>query len=464
MATAKTTTGKAAAKKTATTGAGRGSRKKTPVSAEREVVVVAGIRTPLGKAGGVYDHLSAVDLGVLAAREVLARSPVSKQDVDSVIIGNVIQPAEAANISRVIALIAGIPRPVPAHTVHRNCASGMQAVTDAAEKILSGRAEVVLAGGVESMTHAPLLFHDEFRRAMSKLPRAKTLKQKMAVFAEIAKAPWKPRISLMEGLTDPTVNLNMGQTAEVLAREFGLSREEQDEFSVQSHQRADAAWKSSWFDEETMHVFPPNGYVPVHRDEGVRSGQSMEALGKLRPVFEKPLGTVTAGNSSQITDGAAMLLLTHRAKAEGEGWPILGYIHDWAYAGCDPARMGLGPVYATSKLLAARGMQTQHLARMEINEAFAAQVLACVQGMDSKTFCNENLSCSKPVGAPDMDKLNVHGGAIAMGHPVGMTGARLVVTLLHQLKHDTAGGLAVGTLCIGGGQGGAVLIGSEPWK
>ncbi len=463
MATA-TSKSKTTTVKKVATGTTRRPRKKAGTSAAREVVVVAGIRTPLGKAGGVYEYLSAVDLGVAAVRDVLARSPVSKEDVDTVIIGNVIQPSDAANIARVIALIAGIPRPVPAHTVHRNCASGMQAVTDAAEKILSGRAEVALAGGVESMTHAPLLFHDEFRRAMSKLPRAKSFKQKMSVFAEIAKAPWKPRISLVEGLTDPTVNLNMGQTAEVLAREFGLSREEQDEFSVQSHLRADEAWQSGWFDDETMHVFPPNSYQPVHRDEGVRSGQSMEALGKLKPVFERPLGTVTAGNSSQITDGAAMLLLTHRAKAEAEGWPILGYIHDWAYAGCDPARMGLGPVYSTSKLLATRGMQTRDLARMEINEAFAAQVLACVKGMDSKTFCSEHLSCSKPVGAPDMDKLNVHGGAVAMGHPVGMTGARLVVTLLHQLKQDTGGGLAVGTLCIGGGQGGSVMVGSEPWK
>jgi len=448
-----------AAKKT-----GRPAKKNASASNGREVVIVAGIRTPLGKAGGVFEYLSAVDLGAMAMREVLARSPLSKEDVDTVIIGNVIQPAEAANVARVIALTAGLPRAIPAHTVHRNCASGMQAVTDAAEKIASGRAEVVLAGGVESMTHAPLLFHDEFRRAMSKLPRAKSFSQKMAVFAEIARAPWKPRISLLEGLTDPTVNLNMGQTAEVLAREFGVSRKEQDEFSLQSHLRADAAWQSGWFDEEVMHVFPPNDYSPVHRDEGVRGGQSMEALGKLRPVFEKPLGTVTAGNSSQITDGAAMLLLTHRAKAEAEGWPILGYLHDWAYSGCDPARMGLGPVYATGKLLAARGMQMKDIARIEINEAFAAQVLACVKALDSKEFCKANLGSGTPVGAPDMDKLNVHGGAIAMGHPVGMSGARLVLTLIHQLNRDTGGGLAVGTLCIGGGQGGGVLLGSEPWK
>ncbi len=432
--------------------------------AGREVVVVAGIRTPLGKAGGYFEYLSAVDLGVLAVREVLARSPVSRDDLDQVIIGNVIQPAEAANIARVIALTAGIPRHVPAHTVHRNCASGMQAVTDAAEKILSGRAEVVLAGGVESMTHAPLLFHDEFRRAMARWARARRWTQKLEAIRAMLAAPWRPRISLKEGLTDPTVNLNMGQTAEVLAREFAISREEQDAFALQSHQRADAAWEAGWFDDEVMHAFPPPGYAAVHRDEGIRAGQSMEALAKLKPVFERPLGTVTAGNSSQITDGAAMLVLTHREKAEAEGWPILGYLHDWTYAGCDPARMGLGPVFATSRLLAARGLSMRDLARIEINEAFAAQVLACLKAFESKTFCERHRVCEKPVGRPDAKQLNAHGGAIAIGHPVGMTGARLVLTLLRQLKRDTNGGLGIATLCIGGGQGGAVLVGSDPWK
>lgn len=433
-------------------------------SGRKEVVVVAGVRTPLGKAGGVFDRLTAVDLGALAIRELLARSPVSRSDVDAVIIGNVIQPAEAANIGRVIALMGGIPRAVPAHTVHRNCASGMQAVTDAAEKILAGRAEVVLAGGVESMTHAPLLFHDEFRAAMAKLPRARNIQQKIKVFGEILKAPWKPRISLLEGLTDPTVNLSMGQTAEVLAREFAITRREQDEFSLASHQRADAAWEAGWFDDEVMHVFPPPTYTAVHRDEGIRQNQTMEALGKLKPVFDKPLGTVTAGNSSQITDGATMLILTHADKARSEGWPIMGYLYDWAYAGCDPERMGLGPVYASNKLLSQAGLTMKDIDRMEINEAFAAQVLACLKAMDSKVFAAEKLGQGSPMGAPPMDRLNVHGGAVAIGHPVGMTGARLILTLLRQLKMDTGGGLGIATLCIGGGQGGAVLLGSDPWK
>lgn len=434
------------------------------MAAKRQVVVVAGLRTPLGKAGGSLAKLSAVDLGVLAMRELLARAPVSAEQLDAVIVGNVIQPIDATNIARVISLGARIPAHVPAHTVHRNCASGMQAVTDAAEKIIAGRAELVLAGGVESMTSAPLLFHDEFREALSAWQRARTTAARISALRKIWQAPWRPRISLLEGLTDPTVHLNMGQTAEVLAREFAIPRAEQDAFALESHRRAQAAWEAGFFNDEVMRVFPPPAFAPVHRDEGIRPGQSMEALAKLQPVFERPLGTVTAGNSSQITDGAAMLLLTHRAKAESEGWPILGYVHDWAYAGCDPARMGLGPVFASQRLFARAGVGMKDMARVEINEAFAAQVLAVLKAMESRRYARSHLGLSEPLTAPDTSRLNVHGGAIAVGHPVGMSGARLILTLLRQLKEETGGGLGLATLCVGGGQGGAVLVGSQPWN
>jgi acetyl-CoA acetyltransferase family protein len=425
-----------------------------------DVAIIVGIRTPLGKASGALDRLGAVDLGMLAMRELLARAPVDRDEIDQIIIGNVIQPSDAANIARVIALNAGVPRAIPAYTVHRNCASGMQAITDAAEKIQLGRADVVIAGGVESMTHAPLLFHDRFRAAMAKLPRAKTLQQKLPVLMEIVRTPWKPRIALLEGLTDPTVGMGMGQTAELLAREFAISRDEQDVFALQSHQRAAAGWDDGWFDDEVMHLFAPPSYDDIHRDEGIRTAQSMQALARLKPVFDKPLGTVTAGNSSQITDGAAMLLLANRERAEAEGWPVLGYLRDWAYAGCDPERMGLGPVFATARLLAQSGMSMNDIARVEINEAFAAQVLACLKAMDSDLFARERLGLDAAIGAPDPAILNAHGGAIAIGHPVGMTGARLILTLLRQLRDDCDGGVALATLCIGGGQGGAVLLGS----
>jgi acetyl-CoA acetyltransferase family protein len=418
----------------------------------------------MGKAGGSLASLTAVDLGVLAIRELLARSPVPAEMLDQVIIGNVIQPADAANIARVISIKANIPRKVPAHTVHRNCASGMQAVTDAAEKIQSGRAEVVLAGGVESMTHAPLLFHDAFALALGRWQKARTLPEKGKAVRDLIRAPWRPRIGLLEGLTDPTVKLNMGQTAEVLAREFHISRKDQDAFAMESHRRSAAAWEAGWFEDEVMHLFAPPGYKPVHGDEGIRPAQSMEALARLKPVFERPLGTVTAGNSSQITDGAAVLILTHREKAEAEGWPVLGYIHDWAYSGCDPARMGLGPVFSTRRLLKQTGLVMKDITRVEINEAFAAQVLSVLKAMDSRRFCHKHLDMSEPLGAPPKDQLNVHGGAIALGHPVGMSGARLILTLLRQLRKDTGGGIGLATLCVGGGQGGAVLVGSEPWK
>jgi len=429
-----------------------------------DVVVVAGLRSPMAKAGGAFDRLTAVELGVQVIREVLARSPVRATDINQVIIGNVIQPAEAANIARVIALNAGIPIAVPAHTVHRNCASGMQAITDAAEKIQAGRADVVLVAGVESMTHAPLLFHDHFRAAMAKLPKAGRLSKKLSVFVELAKAPWKPRIALLEGLHDSTVGLGMGQTAENLAREFSISRQEQDIFALQSHQRAHAAWQDGWFDDEVMPLFAPPSYNAVHRDEGIREKQSTQALGKLKPVFDRPLGTVTAGNSSQITDGAAVLILASRVRAEAEDWPIMGYLHDWSYTGCDPARMGLGPVHATQKLLSQQGLHCSDMSRVEINEAFAAQVLACLKAMDSAKFAKDNFGLAQATGAPAIDSINVHGGAVALGHPVGMSGARLVLTLLGQLKKDTDGGLGLATLCVGGGQGAALLLGSERWK
>lgn len=433
------------------------------IQGTRDIVVVAGWRSPLGKAGGALAGMTAMDLGAAVLRETLARSPVLPEQLDAVIIGNVIQPAEAANIARVIALNAGVPQSVPGHTVHRNCASGMQAVTDAAEKIAAGRAEVVLAGGVESMTHAPLLFHDQFREAMTGLQRARDWKAKGMALLDVARAPWRPRIALLEGLTDPTVRLNMGQTAEVLAREFGISRAEQDAYALASHQRAAAAWQDGFFEAEAMTMFPPPKFAAVQHDEGIRPKQDMAALGKLKPVFDKPLGTVTAGNSSQITDGAAMLILTHRERAEAEGWGILGYLHDWQYSGCDPARMGLGPVFCSHALLTRHKLAMQDMTRVEINEAFAAQVLACLVAMDSKDFA-ARLGGKKPVGAPDMDRLNVRGGAIALGHPVGMSGARLVLTLLHQLNKDCGGGTGLATLCVGGGQGGAVLLGSEPCK
>lgn len=422
---------------------------------KRDIVVVSGLRTPLGKMGGALSQLTAVDLASKAMLELLASHSITSQQLDHIIIGNVIQPTNAPNIARVIALNADIPQHIPAYTVHRNCASGMQAVTDAAAMIQSGRADVVLAGGVESMSFAPFLLPDSLRIALTKLQSARHFKDKAAACLDICKASWKPRSALLEGLTDPTVNMNMGQTAELLAREYNISRQAQDDFALQSHRKAAAAWESGWYDDEVMTMFTPPHWNAMHMDEGIRPQQSMQALGKLSPAFDRPLGSVTAGNSSQLTDGAAMLLLSHKEKAEAEGWDILGYIHDWAWTGCDPKRMGIGPAVASEKLLLANQHTMQDIDRVEFNEAFAAQILATLKILEQSK-----------VGAPDMSRLNVHGGAIAMGHPVGMTGARLILTTLRQLRDktqtDLKSGLGVASLCIGGGQGGAVLMGVEP--
>jgi len=419
------------------------------------VAIVAGVRTPLGRADGKLAAMDAVDLGMVAMRETMARCPATP---DAVIVGNVIQPSEATNIARVIALRAGVAHSVPAHTVHRNCASGMQAVTDGAMLIASGRAQVVLAGGVESMTHAPLLFHDEVRRVLTRLRRARGMPS-LSMLRALALCSWKPRAALLEGLTDPTVGMNMGQTAELLANEFAISRQAQDQYALQSHQRAAAAWQAGKLDGETVPLFAPPSFEAVVRDEGIRAQQSMAALTKLKPVFAKPVGSVTAGNSSQLTDGAAMLMLARHDVAQAEGWPILGYLHDWRYSGCDPARMGLGPVFASQQLLAAHGMTMDAMSRVEINEAFAAQLLSNLDAFGSQRFHDQH-NLGKAVGTPDSDCLNIWGGAIAIGHPVGMTGARLILTLCHQLRETAGFGLA--SLCIGGGQGGAVLVGSEP--
>jgi len=422
---------------------------------KRDIVVVAGLRSPLGKMGGCLSTLTAVELASLVTRELLAQQSFDATQLNHVIIGNVIQPSDAPNIARVIALNSDIPQHIPAYTVHRNCASGMQAVTDAAMMIQSGRADVVLAGGVESMSFSPFLWQDKLRLALSGLQTARNISAKSKALLQLCKAPWKPRIALLEGLTDPTVGMSMGQTAEILSREYDISRQNQDEFALQSHQRAAQAWQCGWYEHEVMTLYAPPSLHAVVGDEGIRAEQSMPALAKLKPVFDRPLGSVTAGNSSQLTDGATMLLLSHREKAEAEGWDILGYVHDWAWSGCDPKRMGLGPAFASEKLLAAHDLTMKNMDRVEINEAFAAQVLATLRMLEKSA-----------VGAPEMSRLNIKGGAIAMGHPVGMTGARLILSTLRQLKednqHDLHSGLGLASLCIGGGQGGAVLLGVEP--
>jgi acetyl-CoA acetyltransferase family protein len=427
--------------------------------AKEPLAVLGGMRTPFAKAFGALADRPADELGRMALEGALKHCGLDPADVDEVVFGNVASPPEASNVSRVIALRAGIPWDRPAHTVNRNCASGMEAVFSAWQVIQERRAGVIVAGGTESMSNVPLVWDVRMRDWLLKLARTKGWR-KPALLAELRPGFFKPIPALELGLTDPTCGLNMGQTAEVLAKEFSISRAEQDAFALRSHQRASAALERCFFKDEVAPVTANGRGAAVDQDVGPRPNQSLEALAKLRPIFDRTYGTVTAGNSCPLTDGAAAMVLMPAERANSKSIEPLGYIRDYAIAGCDPRRMGLGPVFAIHKLLTKTGMKLTDFELFEINEAFAAQVLACVKALSSADFAQRALGRSEAVGAIDPERLNVNGGAIALGHPVGASGARLIVTLLRALRERHARrGLA--SLCVGGGQGAAVWLETE---
>ncbi|MFC1657281.1 thiolase family protein [Candidatus Moduliflexota bacterium] len=422
-----------------------------------KIAITGGVRTPYVKAGTLFAGLTSVDLGRMAAAELIARTGIDPDAVDSVIVGNVAQPVEAVNVARVIGLYAGVPERVPAFTVHRNCASGMQAIVSAAQSIRDGEAEVVIAAGVESMSNIPYFLSRPMQDLTAKLLHSRSLKKKLALLLKVRPRHFVPRVGLILGLTDPTCRLSMGQTAEVLARELGISREAQDEFALMSHVRAAEARGQGIFNEEIMPVLPPPGYGEVVKfDNGVRLDETMEALARLHPYFDRKYGSVTAGNSSQITDGAAAVLVTSEKAASRLGLDPLGFVVDHAFAGLAPERMGLGPSYSTSILLEKTGIDFSRIGLIEINEAFAAQVIANEMVFRDDALSERYLG-RKAIGDIDREILNVNGGAIAMGHPVGSSGTRLVHHLLLEMTRKKVD-LGLATLCVGGGQGGAMLL------
>ncbi len=425
--------------------------------AGRQVVILGGYRTPFVKAGTELADVSAVELGRVAAEETMLRLEVPFDAVDEVIFGNIAQPANAANVARVIALRAGFPQATPAYTVCRNCASGMEALARGFDRIRSGGAELILAGGTESMSNIPLLFPKSYVKKLMRLARARGPVGKIATLLKFRPKDLKPVIALEQGLTDPICGLNMGETAEGLSRDFAISREEQDHFALESHRRAVAATAGGIFREEIVPIYRSGDFKAVSEDVGPRSNQTIEALTKLRPYFDRRFGTVTVGNACPVTDGACALLLASEEKARELGIAPMARVLSYSFAGCPPDRMGLGPVFAAPRALDAAGLKLKDVDRVEINEAFAAQVLACLQAFRSRSFAQERLGRPEAVGEIDPAKLNVNGGAIALGHPVGTSGARLVLTLCRELqRRGLRHGLA--TLCVGGGQGGAMVI------
>jgi len=425
------------------------------------LVIVDGVRTPFCKMGSHLSRLGADELGRVVVNALLSRTGLDPKLIDEVIFGCVAQPADAANVARVIALRAGIPEEVPAVTVHRNCASGCESLTQAYEKMQAGRGSIFVVGGTESMSQVPLYYSHRAAGKFMKLARAKTLRQRLQALSGFRPSDFRPRIGLKMGLTDPVCGLNMGETAEVLAREYGISREMQDAFAVESHARAMAAVDRT--KEEICPVFPgsylksPPAGSPIDRDNGPRTDQTLGVLGGLRPVFDRKNGTVTAGNSSQITDGAVAMLVMSEQKALELGYRPLGVLSGYAYAGCDPKRMGLGPVFAIAKAEELTGLSLGQADLVEINEAFAAQVLACLKCLRSEEFARTFLGRGTHVGKVPKDRLNVNGGSIALGHPVGATGARLILTRLQELERRHAKRALV-SLCVGGGQGAAVWL------
>lgn len=422
------------------------------------IYIVDGVRTPFARMGTTLGACDAAELGRTAAAGVLARTGIDPASIDEVVFGCVGNPMDAANVGRVIALRAGVPERVPAITVSRNCASGFEALTQAAEKAAAGRGDIFLVGGTESMSRYPLLYGDSAVRKFSAIAKARTAGARIGAFARFRPSDlFKPRPSLMLGLTDPVCGLGMGQTAEVLARDWEIDRGMQDAFALQSHRKAQSARER--LAKEIAPVYPRGAREAqaVTADNGIREGQTLEALAKLKPAFEKRDGTVTAGNASQITDGAVALLAMTEAGLKRAGVSPLGRLVGYAYAGCEPARMGLGPVYAIARAERETGLGVADADLIEINEAFAAQVLACCAAATSDDFGRTELGRDGALGEIPAARLNVNGGAIALGHPVGASGARLVLTALKELRRRAAKRALV-SLCVGGGQGGALWL------
>ena len=417
------------------------------------VYVIDGARTPFIKSRNTPGPFSASDLAVGAGRALLLRQRFTPDQLDEVILGCAAPSVDETNIGRVVALRLGCGHSVPGWTVMRNCASGMQAIDSALANIQSGRSNLVLAGGVDALSRAPLLFSDGAVKWLSQWFAARSAGERVRLIPRFKLRHLKPVIGLLKGLTDPVVGINMGQTAEHLAHRFNITREAMDAYATASHHRAA---QSQNLRDEIVPLVGPDGRVYDH-DDGVRADSSIEALARLKPVFDRQWGNITAGNSSQVSDGAAWLLLASETAVERLGLEPIGKIIDTQWAGLDPVQMGLGPVYAATPILHRHGLSLNDVDAWEINEAFAAQVLACLAAWQDARFCHDELGAYAPYEPLDASRLNIDGGAIAIGHPVGASGARIVMHLLKTL-HQRGGGVGMAAICIGGGQGGAMLV------
>ncbi len=419
------------------------------------IYIIDGARTPFLKARNAPGPFAAGDLATAAGSALLARQRFAPEQLDEVILGCASPSPDEVNIGRVAALRMGCGNQVQGWTVMRNCASGMQAIDSAMANIQSGRSQLVLAGGVDALSRAPLLLSDPMVRWFAGWMGARSLGQRLAMLKQFRFGYLAPVIGIMKGLTDPIVGQLMGQTAENLAWRFGISRAAMDAYAVDSHRRVAAAQDAGHFGE-IVPLIDRDGSIYAS-DDGLRRDASMAGLAKLKPFFDKNYGRVTPGNSSQITDGAAWLVLASEAAVAQHGLTPIGRIVDSQWAALEPELMGLGPVHAATPILQRHGLGLNDLDLWELNEAFAAQVLGCLRAWQDDVYCRERLGLSGALGEIDPARLNVDGGAVALGHPVGASGVRIVLHLLQALRR-TGGKRGIATICIGGGLGGAMLV------
>lgn len=422
---------------------------------DRPVYIIDSCRTPFLKARGKPGPFTASDLAVAAGKSLLLRQPFRPEDLDEVILGCVNPGPDEANIARVVSLRLGCGNRVPAWTLQRNCGSGMQALDAAAVSITIGRSKLVLAGGAEAMSHAPVLLNSSMIDNLAEWKQARSVWSRIALLARLRPGHFHPIIGLLRGLTDPVTGLSMGQTAENLACLFQIDRGRMDAYAVESHRRLARAQDEGHL-AEIVTLYSDDGKFYDH-DEGIRRDTGISELAQLKPVFDRPFGLITAGNSAQITDGAAWMILASEEAVARYRLPVAGRIIACAWVGLEPEKMGLGPVHAMTQILKRQGLRVEDIDYWEINEAFAAQVLACLEAWQSPEYSRKELGLEGPYAAIDTDRLNIDGGALAIGHPVGASGARIVLHLLSILSRNQAKrGMA--SLCIGGGQGGAILI------
>jgi acetyl-CoA C-acetyltransferase len=425
-------------------------------SAGQSVYIIDGARTPFLKARGRPGPFTPVDLAVQCGRPLLLRQPFAPQAFDQVILGCVNVISEEMNPARVAALRLGLGEDMPAFTVQINCGSGMQSIDTAARYIREGSADLILAGGTEALSHSPLLLRQDAVEWLSDLQQARSPAAKLQAASQFQPGMLKPVIGMERGLTDPIAELNMGQTAEVVAHLFGITRQQADEYALQSHQRLAHAQAEGWLENEVVPAISRDGDL-YRADDGVRPDNSLGALARLDPVFEPPHGQVTAGNSSQITDGASWIILASEQAVKDHGLKPIAKIVDSQWSALDPKIMGLGPVLAVTDLLKRSGHAKDEIDLWEINEAFAAQVLGCLAAWEDADFCRTVLDLQQPFGPLDRERLNVDGGAISLGHPVGTSGNRIVLHLVNALRRKQLR-RGIATECIGGGQAGAMLI------